>query len=187
VVLIVVLVSKFTAGAWIPAILIPVILVVCKTIKRHYDQVEKRLAIRPGEQLATVRNTVVVTIGRLNQNSLDALAYAKALHPDRLVAVAVEDEDDNLDELRGQWASLNLDIDLEVCSSPFRGITKPILAFIDGLDRQRPDDVITVIIPEVVVHRWWEQLLHNQTALILKSRLLFRPNTIVISIPAQIE
>ena len=187
VVLIVVLVSKFTAGAWIPAVVIPAVVAICKAIKRHYDQVRQQLALRPGEQLPTLHNTVVVPMGQLNQNSLEALAYGKALHPDRLVALAVEDEDDSLDELRQQWAALNLDIPLEVIPSPYRGITKPILDFLDTLDRQRTDDVITVVIPEVVVHRWWQQLLHNQTALILKSRLLFRPNTIVISVPAHVE
>jgi Amino acid permease len=187
IVLIVVLVSKFTAGAWIPAVVIPAVVAICKTIKRHYDRVRQQLALRPGESLPALHNTVVVPIGQLNQNSLAALAYAKALHPDRLVALAVEDEDNSLDELRQQWAALNLDIPLEVIPSPYRGITKPILDFLDTLDRQRTDDVITVVIPEVVVHRWWQQLLHNQTALILKSRLLFRPNTIVISVPAHVE
>jgi amino acid transporter len=186
IVLIVVLVSKFTAGAWIPAIVIPVVVAICKTIKRHYEQVQQQLALQPGEQVPTVHNTVVVPMKELNKNTLNALAYAKALHPDRLVAVAVQD-DDRLDELRQQWVARDLDVALEIVPSPYRGITKPILDFLYTLDRQRPDDILTVIIPEVVVHRWWEQLLHNQTALILKSRLLFQPNTVVISIPAQIE
>jgi len=187
IVLVVVLVSKFTAGAWIPAIVIPAVVATCKTIKRHYDHVRTQLALQPGDHLPTVHNTVVVSLSQLNKNTLGALAYAAALHPDRLVALAVEDQDNSLDELRHQWAAHNLDIALEVIPSPYRGITRPILDFLDTLDRQRPDDVITVIIPEVVVHRWWEQLLHNQTALILKGRLLFQPNTVVISIPAQIQ
>jgi hypothetical protein len=187
IVLVVVLVSKFTAGAWIPAIVIPAVVATCKTIKRHYDRVHTQLALQPGEHLPTVHNTVVVSLSQLNKNTLGALAYAAALHPDRLVALAVEDQDTKLDELRHQWAALNLDIALEVVPSPYRGLSRPILEYLDTLDRQHPDDVLTVIIPEVVVHRWWEQLLHNQTALILKSRLLFRPNTVVISIPAQIQ
>jgi amino acid transporter len=187
IVLVVVLVSKFTAGAWIPAIVIPAVVAACKTIKRHYDHVHTQLALQPGDHLPTVHNTVVVSLSQLNKNTLGALAYAAALHPDRLVALAVEDQDNSLDDLRHQWAALNLDIALEVIPSPYRGLSRPILDYLDTLDRQYPDDVLTVIIPEVVVHRWWEQLLHNQTALILKSRLLFRPNTVVISIPAQIE
>jgi amino acid transporter len=186
-VLVVVLVSKFTAGAWIPAVVIPALVVVCKIIRRHYDRIQQGLALAPGDQLPIVRNTVVVPVSRLNRNTFGALAYAKALHPDRLVAVAVEDQDDSLDQLRQQWTAWNLDVPLEVVPSPYRGITKPILDFLDTVDRERADDVLTVIIPELVVHRWWEQVLHNQTALILKSRLLFRPDTIVISVPTQIE
>ena len=187
IVLVVVLVSKFTAGAWIPAVVIPAVVAACKTIKRHYNHIQQDLALTPGAQLPVVTNTVVVPLSRLNRNTFGALAYAKALHPDRLIAVAVDDQDDNLDQLRTQWAELNLDVPLEIVPSPYRGIAKPILDFLDTVDRQRADDVLTVIIPELVVHRWWEQLLHNQTALILKSRLLFRPNTIVVSIPAQLE
>lgn len=187
VVLVVVLVSKFTAGAWIPAVLIPVIVVACKTIKRHYDGVEEQLAIPTGEHLPTVHNTVVVAISELNQNALGALAYAKALHPDRLVAITVDLDDDKVERLRQQWNDLGIDVTLDVVQSPYREITRPILHYLDNLDDRQPDDVITVIIPEVVVHRWWEQVLHNQTALALKARLLFRPNTIVISIPAQVE
>jgi amino acid transporter len=190
VVLAIVVISKFTAGAWIPAIVIPLIVVVCKAIKRHYDHVERALAIpasAAGRNLPAVLNTVVVTVDELNRATVNALAYAKATHPDRLLAVAVDLDGDGMNQLRERWASLGIDVPLEVLDSPYREITRPILKYLDKLDRRRPHHVLTVIIPEVVVHRWWEQLLHNQTALVLKARLLFRPNTIVISVPAQIE
>jgi amino acid transporter len=182
----VVVVTKFTAGAWIPAVLIPAIVVVCKTIKRHYDQVEHQLTLTSGERLPEVENTVVVPIDDLNHGSLAALAYARSMHPHRLLAVTVDLDGDGCEELQRQWASLGIDVPLEVVDSPYREITRPILRFLDDLDRRHPRDVLTVIIPEVVVHRWWQQFLHNQTALVLKARLLFRPNTIVISVPAHI-
>jgi amino acid transporter len=182
----VVVVTKFTAGAWIPAVLIPAIVVVCKAIKHHYDQVEHELTLTTGERLPQVENTVVVPIDDLNHGSLTALAYARSMHPHRLVAVTVDLEGDGCEELRRQWASLGIDVPLEVVDSPYREITRPILRFLDDLDRRHPRDVLTVIIPEVVVHRWWQQFLHNQTALVLKARLLFRPNTIVISVPAHV-
>jgi amino acid transporter len=182
----VVVVTKFTAGAWIPAIVIPAIVVVCRTIKRHYDQVEHELTLTAGERLPQVENTVVVPIDDLNQGSLAALAYARSMQPHRLVAVTVDLDGDGGQELRRQWASLGIDVRLKVLDSPYREITRPILRFLDDLDRRHPRDVLTVIIPEVVVHRWWQQFLHNQTALILKARLLFRPNTIVISVPAHV-
>lgn len=187
IVLVVVLISKFTEGAWIPTIVIPIIVVVCSLIKRHYDQVEEQLAVVPGEPLPVIHNTVVLLVSRLNRNVVDALAYAKSLHPDRLIAVSVEVDDVSVDELRAGWAALHSGVELEVLDSPFREVTKPILDFVEGIDQQQPEDVITVIIPEVVVHRWSEQFLHNQTAVVLKTRLLFRPNTVVISVPAQFD
>jgi amino acid transporter len=187
IVLVVVIVSKFTAGAWIPAIVIPIIVIVCRTIKRHYDHIDAAVALAPNAELPTVHNTVVVSIRDLDRNSLGALAYAKALHPERLIAVTVEVDEERTAELRKRWDELALDIPLNVIPSPYRELTRPIMRFLDDLDEQDPSDVLTVVIPEVVVHRWWEQLLHNQTALVLKTRLLFRPNTIVVSVPAQIE
>ena len=186
-VLIVILISKFTAGAWIPAVVIPLLVLGCKLIKRHYDAVEHALAIPDDAKLPTVHNTVIVPISAVNKCTLDALAYARALRPDRLVAVLVDLEDTDVDELRRRWHDLDSGITLDVVESPYRDITRPILGFINETDDRRGGDVITVVLPEVVVHRWWQQLLHNQTALALKGRLLFRPNTIVISVPTQIE
>ena len=169
------------------AVVIPGIVIAFKAVDRHYRSVEKALVLRPGDTVPVVRNTVVVPVGNLNRGVLHALDYARALHPDRLVALSVGLEDQHVDELRTRWAQLCSDIDLEVVESPYREFTKPILGFLDTLDRQRADDVITVVIPEFVVHRWWQQALHNQSALILKGRLLFRPNTVVISVPSQLD
>jgi len=179
-------VSKFTAGAWIPAVVIPLIVVACKTIKRHYDAVEQELAVPEHATLPAVHNTVIVPMSAVNKSALDALAYARALHPERLVAVVVDLEDADVDELRRRWRELDFGITLEIVESPYREITRPLLAFINEVDDRRRDDVITVILPELVVRHWWQQLLHNQTALALKGRLLFRPNTIVISVPTQL-
>ncbi len=186
IILVVVVVSKFTEGAWIPAVVIPIIVLVCKLIKRHYDRIEGELAIPPDERLPVVHNTVVVPINQLNQNTLDALAYARSLRPDRLVAVSVDLDGSRTSDLQASWASHQIDITLEILPSPYRDLTGPVLDFLDEADQQRPDDVLTVIIPEVVVHGWGEQLLHNQTAVALKARLLFRPNTVVVSVPFQI-
>ena len=186
IIFVVILVSKFTAGAWIPAVVIPLIVVACKTIKRHYDAVEQELAVPEHATLPAVHNTVIVPMSAVNKSALDALAYARALHPERLVAVVVDLEDADVDELRRRWRELDFGITLEIVESPYREITRPLLAFINEVDDRRRDDVITVILPELVVRHWWQQLLHNQTALALKGRLLFRPNTIVISVPTQL-
>jgi len=187
IVLVVILISKFTAGAWIPAVVIPMIVVACKLIKRHYESVERQLAIPEHAKLPSWHNTVVVPISDVNLAALDALAYATALHPDRVVAVTVDLEDEHIAALRQRWDELGLGVTLEVVESPYREITRPILSFIDEVDDRRPNDVITVVLPEVVVRHWWQQLLHNQTALALKGRLLFRPNTVVVSVPVQVD
>jgi len=187
IVLIVILVSKFTAGAWIPAVVIPLVMMGCKLIKRHYDAVERQLALPDDAKLPAIHNTVIVPINAVDKGALDALAYARALRPERLVAVVVDLEDTGLQELRRRWQELDLGVTLEIVESPYRDITRPLLAFVNEADRRRTGDVITVVLPEVVVHHWWQQLLHNQTALALKGRLLFRPNTIVISVPTQVD
>jgi amino acid transporter len=186
IVLVVVLVSKFTEGAWIPAVVIPAMVLLFKGIRRHYDRVDRVLAVEPGQSLPVIHNTVVVPVSEVNRGVLSALAYAKALHPDRLVALCVELDDTDVDKLGEEWARLGLDIPLETVESPYRDFTRPVLTFLDSVDEERSDDVITVVIPEFVVQRWWEQVLHNQTALLLKARLLFRPNTVVVSVPTHI-
>jgi amino acid transporter len=187
VVLVVVLVSKFTSGAWIPALVIPAIVLLFTGIKRHYDHIEKVLAVRAGEALPLFHNTVVVPVSDLNRDTFNALAYAKSLHPERLFAVSVTMDDTDVGKLLEQWSDLERDVPLETIESPYRDVTGPVLDFLDSLDRGLAYEVITVVIPEFVVHRWWEQALHNQSALMLKARLLFRPNTVVVSIPVQIE
>ena len=154
-----------------------------KAVDRHYRSVEEALALRPGDTVAVVCNTVVIPVGNLNRGVLRALGYARALHPDRLVALSVGLENQHVDELRARWAQLCSDIDLDVVESPYREFTKPILAFLDALDRQGANDVITVVIPEFVVHRWWQQALHNGAVFRIKAALLFRPGIVVTSVP----
>jgi amino acid transporter len=186
-VLVIVLVSKFTSGAWIPAIVIPAFVLLFKGIKHHYDGVNAELALLPGETMPVVHNTCVVAINQLNRAAIRAIAYAKACQPEQLVAVHVGVEDESAADLQQRWTEAGFDIPLEIVPSPYREFTKPILDFLDRLDEERPDDIITVIIPEVIVHHWWEHILHNQSGLVLKGRLLFRPNTVVVSVPIHVE
>jgi amino acid transporter len=188
VVLAIVVVSKFTSGAWIPVIVIPLMVLLFKGIKHHYDRVNAELALQPGETtLPVIHNTCVVPINQFNRAAVHAIAYAQSCHPERLVAVHVGVEEETVERLREGWRDFGIDVPLEIVPSPYREFTGPILDFLDELDDQQPDDVITVIIPEVVVHRWWEHLLHNQSGLVLKARLHFRPNTVVVSVPTHVE
>ena len=186
-VLVVVLVSKFTAGAWVPTVVIPAVVLVFKAIHRHYERVAAETETSPTEPLPDLRNTVIVPVGRVTKPVLQAIAYARALRPDHLVCVSVAFDETDADRIAEAWDSHGFDVPLEILPSPYRDLTKPILAYIDRMDGLRDDDVVTVVIPEVVVCRWWEQVLHNQSALALKARLLFRRNTVVVSVPCHVE
>jgi amino acid transporter len=185
-VLLVVLVSKFTEGAWIPAVLVPFIVVFFKAIHGHYQRVERALEVPSDYRQPRATHTIVVLVGRVNKASLAALQYAKSLAPDRLMAVTVVSDAEDADSIQHQWADHRLDVPLEIKLSPYRDISGPVIQFLDEIDETYENDIVTVILPEFVLRRWWEQLLHNQTALLLKGRLLFRRNTVVVSVPYHI-
>jgi hypothetical protein len=188
VVTVVVVVSKFTEGAWVPVIVIPAFVVLFKSIRRHYDRVRREIAVTPGTGFPEIRNTVVVLVGtEMNRGALEAVAYARSLRPEHLFALTVTFDEEDERRVREQWEAFDIDVPLEIIGSPYREITGPVLQFIDDLDARWEYDVLTVVIPEFVVHHWWEQLLHNQSALWLKARLLFRPNTVVTSVPTQVD
>ena len=187
VVTLVVVVSKFTIGAWIPAVVIPLIVIVLKAINRHYTRVAERLLVPEGFRPRRHTHTVVVLVGRVHQGVLGALTYAKSLAPDRLVAVTVVQNDEDVRTINEQWERFRLDIPLQTLYSPYRELAPPVLRYLDELDEEYRDDIITVVLPEFVLTKWWQQLLHNQSALVLKARLLFRPNTVVTSVPYHLD
>jgi amino acid transporter len=187
VVLMIVVVSKFTIGAWVPVVLIPAIAWVLTRVKRHYERVRVALEVPDGYRPRRHTHTVVVLIGGVHRATLAAIAYAKSLAPDRLVALTVAAEPEEAEHVQRQWEEFGLDVPLRVLSSPYRELSGPVLAELDDLDAQFDNDIITVILPEFVLTKWWEQLLHNQSALVLKARLLFRRNTVVVSVPYHID
>jgi hypothetical protein len=179
----VVVVSKFTIGAWIPAVLIPVIVVLLQGVHRHYRRVAAILQVPDGYRPVRHTHTVVVLVGRVHQGVLAALTYATSLAPDRIVALSIVHDGDEVDALYDQWSRYHLNVELQTVYSPYRELTRPVLEFLDELDASYDNDIITVVLPEFVLERWWQQFLHNQSALLLKGRLLFRPNTVVTSVP----
>jgi hypothetical protein len=187
IVLTVVLVSKFTIGAWIPVVLIPALIMLFRGIRRHYDRVVDRLSVPPGWRPTRLNHTVVVLVGGVHLGVLEALAYAKSLNPDHLVAVTVVSDEEEQERIEKAWARHDLSDPLDIIYSPYRELSRPILRFLDEIDTRWTNDVVTVLIPEVVVRRWWEQLLHNQSALILKGRLLFRKGLVVTSVPYHLD
>lgn len=185
-VLLVVIVSKFTIGAWIPVVVIPVIALVLTRIKRHYDRVEAALDLGDTYRSRRHTHTVVVLVGRVHRATMAALTYARSLSPDRLVALSVVSDTDEAARIQAQWDRYDIPVPLQIVSSPYRELAPPVLTYLDELDAEDENDIITVILPEFVLTRWWEQLLHNQSALVLKGRLLFRRNTVVVSVPYHI-
>ncbi|HEV2070316.1 MAG TPA: APC family permease [Acidimicrobiales bacterium] len=183
-VLAVVVVSKFTIGAWIPAVVIPVIVFLLVAIHRHYQRVAALLHVPEGYRPLPHTHTVVVLVGTIHQGVLAALTYASSLAPDRLIALSVVSSPEESEAIADQWQRHQLeDIQLERRYSPYRELTQPVLKYLDELDAAYENDIITVVVPEFVLGRWWEQFLHNQSALMLKGRLLFRRNTVVTSVP----
>lgn len=187
VVLVVVVVSKFTIGAWLPAVVIPAVVLLFKLVHHHYEGVRASLATEPDWTPPPVRHTVIVLVGHVHRGVLQALQYAKALNPSNLVAVSVVINGEEEARIREIWSARHIDAKLETVRSPYREITRPLLEYIDEVDAQWDDDLVTVIIPEFVVHHWWAHVLHNQSALALKARLLFRRNTVVISVPCHVD
>jgi amino acid transporter len=184
---VVIVVSKFTEGAWIPVVVIPLLVLVFKGIHRHYQTVDRALSVEPGVKIPEVRHTVVVLVGpKVQLGVIQAIAYAQSLRPDFLHAVSVSYDAEQAEALRTQWDRFEIDVPLDIIESQYREITRPVLEYVEELERRWNSDVVTVIIPELVVHRWWQQLLHNQTALWLKARLLFREGTVVTSVPAHV-
>src|SRR4029450_760205 len=109
------------------------------------------------------------------------------MEPDHLFALTVLQDDEDPSEVERAWDEAGIGIPLEILENEYRDITVPIEDFLPRTDARWADDTLTVVIPEFVVHRWWENLLHNQSALLLKARLLYRPNTVVTSVPWHIE
>ncbi len=182
-VLVVVVVSKFTIGAWLPAVVIPVIVAVLRSIKAHYDRVRAATDAPADWKARRHSHTVVVLVNRIHKGTLQALTYARSLAPDRLLALSVVGDADEQRALQADWDKRDIPVELHLVFSPYRELTRPVLRFLDELDAEDPDDIITVVIPEFVVTSWATQVLHNQTALALKARLLFRPHTVVTSVP----
>ena len=185
-VLLIVLVTKFLLGAWIAIVAMGVIYLLMLAIRRHYDRVAVELTPDEGRPVLPARNHAIVLVSKLHQPTLRAVAYAQATRPDTLTAVTVNVDDADTRQLQADWERRAVPIPLAVIDSPYREIARPILNYVAGVRRDSPRDVVTVFIPEYVVGHWWENLLHNQSALRLKGRLLFEPGVMVTSVPWQL-
>ncbi|TNC20976.1 APC family permease [Amycolatopsis alkalitolerans] len=187
VVLVVVLITKFTGGAYLVVIAIPVLFLLMRAIRRHYQRVRDELAPDEAGGLLPSRVHALVLVSTLHKPTQRALSFAKASRPDTLTAITINVDDAETRELQRVWEQHHLTIPLKVLESPYREITRPVLNYIKTMRRDSPRDIICVYIPEYVVGHWWENLLHNQSALRLKGRLLFESGVMVTSVPWQLH
>src|SRR3954453_5634713 len=186
-VLVLVLVTKFVHGAYIVVIAMPLLYLLMLRIRRHYDTVDDEAAPRPGGVVLPSRIHAIVPVVRVNEPPLRTLAFARAIHPDELEAVTVRVDAAETDKLLADWVRRDIPVPLVEIESPYRDVTQPLLDHVRAIRRESPRDVVSVFVPEYVVGRWWEALLHNQSALRLKTRLLFQPGVMVISVPWQLR
>ena len=182
VVLLVVAITKTHEGAWIILLLIPLHVVFFRVTHRHYEEVQSQLSLSNGAAASPTRNVVVVPISGIHRAVVQALDYAKTLSAD-VRAVYVNLDPEVTEKLKAQWAMWGNGVELVVLESPYRSLMEPLLEYIETLLKSDPPPYVTVALPEFVPARWWHHLFHNQSALLIKGALLFKPNTVVTSVP----
>jgi amino acid transporter len=178
--------TNFTKGAWIVLLLIPLLIMMFRAIHRHYARAAGELAAQTPLEPDQIEHTVIVPVAAVNRVARQTLAYARSISPN-VTAVHITDDEAEIEQMRESWKALGSDIPMVIIESPYRSLVGPLLAYLDEIDRQRPDDTLTVVLPEFIARHWWEQILHNQTALRIKAALLFRPGTVVTSVPYHLE
>ncbi|HEX6234353.1 MAG TPA: APC family permease [Jiangellaceae bacterium] len=182
-------VTGFLGGVWVVPVSIAALYLVMRGIRSHYQLVETELAMDPqaGAMLLPSRIHAIVLVSHLHKPTLRALAYARSSRTDLLEAVTVNVDVAETRELTDEWDRLGIPVPLKVLDSPYREINGPVVEYVNGIRRESPRDLVIVYIPEYVLGRWWEQLLHNKSALRLRARLMFTPGVMVTMVPWQLD
>jgi hypothetical protein len=174
--------EKFMAGAWLVLLILPLLIFAFRRINLHYEMTQRQLALpETGYQPSGFEHTVLVLVASLNKGMIPALEYAKSIST-RVEAVHVELNPSDTEQLQKDWKEWGCGIKLTVLKSPYRSLSGPLLTYIDEVEARHDHDIVTIIIPELVPRRWWHHLLHNQTAIAIKTLLLFRPGKVVTTI-----
>jgi hypothetical protein len=180
--------TRFWDGAWAVIVLIPILVLILLSIHRHYMAVAKQLSLADAPPPRAVRrHTAVVLISGIHRGVIPALQYGLSIAPDNVTAVYVDMDADVTAKLKEKWNHWGSGIPLVVLASPYRSLIYPLMRYIDEIDQHYTDDVLTVILPEFIPSKWWQHLLHNQTALLIKATLLFRKGKIVTSVPYHLD
>ena len=174
--------TKFLAGAWIVVLLIPFLIFVLQSIHTHYRRFAIDIAFRGRSPLLPHAHAVVVTVASVNKAAAAALVYATAISRDvRAVHIAVEP--DKVPEIEHAWDRWDIGYELELLPSPYRSVVRPLVEYVRRLQEETPGALITIVTPEIVPRHWWEHLLHNKTALYIRTAFLFQPNVVVVAVP----
>jgi amino acid transporter len=187
VVLVIVVITKFAGGAWIVIAAMPVIFLLMRSINRHYSNVAQQLVPDSDVRMKPSKVHAVVLVSKVHKPTLRALAFARATRPDQLTALTVNVDDVDTRALQADWERYDIPVPLTVLDSPYREITRPVVDFVRDIRRSSPRELVVVFVPQYVVGHWWENLLHNQSALRLRSRLQFQPGVMITSVPWQLE
>ncbi|MEK6336505.1 MAG: APC family permease [Acidobacteriota bacterium] len=187
VVLMVFIVTKFMHGAWIVVVVIPLLVVLFLRIHRHYLEVAEQLSTEGLAGLRPIHHEVIVPISGIHRGVIAALEYAKSIAPHHVTAVYVNMDDETTQKLREKWEQWGSGVSLVVVASPYRSLLRPLLNYVDRVKRSSHGEVVTIVLPEFVPARWWQNLLHNQNTLFLKGALLFKKGVVVTNVPYHLE
>ncbi|MGY1755131.1 APC family permease [Blastococcus sp. SYSU D01042] len=187
IVLVIIVLTKFTRGAWLVLLVMPVLFLLMRAINRHYSHVSEQLVPDTDSRMLPSKVHAVVLVSKVHKPTLRALAFARATRPDQLTALTVNVDDDEARALQSDWERYDIPVPLTVLESPYREITRPVVDFVKGIRRGSPRELVVVFVPQYVVGHWWENLLHNQSALRLRARLQFQPGVMITTVPWQLE
>jgi amino acid transporter len=187
VVLVIILITKFTHGAYIVVLVMPVLFLLMRGIHRHYHNVSDQLVPDTDARMLPSKVHAIVLVSKVHKPTLRALAFARATRPDVLTALTVNVDDGETRALQSDWERYDLPVPLTVIESPYREITRPVVDYVKAIRRESPREIVVVFVPQYVVGHWWENVLHNQSALRLRARLQFQPGVMITSVPWQLE
>jgi amino acid transporter len=176
------IVTKFTTGAWIVVIIVPLMILLLVAIHRHYVKFAELLKFDGTSPIAPLHHTVIVPVNGISKATAGALVYATTISDD-VRAVYVEVEPKETARMQAEWEQWDIGVDLTVLPSPYRSVLRPLVEYVDSLRCNTMGELVSVVVPEIVPKHWYEHLLHNKTALYIRTAFLFRPNVVVIAVP----
>lgn len=174
--------TKFTSGAWIVVVLIPLIIMLLRAIHEHYRLFAEEVKFVGHSPIVPLHHTVVVPINAITKATAGALVYATMISAD-VRATYIDLDHSDTEKLRAAWQAWDIGIELVVVDSPYRSVLRPLVEYVENLRRDAPGELVTVVVPEIVPRRWWEHFLHNKTALYIRTAFLFKPNVVVTAVP----